>query len=55
MLENVNGEVRHVNKTTPHHVQVPSKRDVHAAWNELRKRLKDSPAVQVLDQYFLTR
>lgn len=55
MLSIDQGKVQHVNKATPHHIQVPSRREVEQAWTIVKKRLKADEYVALLDRYLLTR
>ena len=55
MLVAINGTTKHVHPVAPHHVTIPAKADAMQAWENIKKRIKDSDDVRVLDRYLLTR
>ena len=55
MLVQQNGTTKHVRPVAPHHVTIPAKADAMKAWENIKKRIKDSDDVRVLDRYLLTR
>ena len=55
MLHTSNGDTHHINPAIPHFIKVPSKREVQQAWAQIKKRLKESEEVKLLDQYLSTR